>query len=83
MTNREALRMGWIPCEADKANGALSYTNDEFHGVAVITVKISSSDNGDDPKLSTHEPLVHVCFDCATKHFKSCYAWQTGVVWTK
>lgn len=74
MTNREALHLGLIPCEANPITGDLSYYKDQFHAVAVVTVATMKSSD-------THETLVHLCFECATKHFMS---WDVypGIRWT-
>lgn len=83
MTNREAIKIGLIPCESDRLTGDISFLKNEFHGVAVITVQIPAINGERDknPKLDAHESLVHVCFNCATKHFDNCTTWQSGVVW--
>lgn len=73
--------MGLVPCESNPVDGTLNYSYDEFHAVAVLTIQIPEINSSSDHER--HESLVHVCFNCATKHFKSCYAWQSGIVWTK
>lgn len=78
MTNGEALRLDLIPCEANDADGSTSRISDEFHGVAVLTIR---SIHKESELAQLHENLIHVCFACATKHFNDCYAWQSGIVW--
>lgn len=69
--------MELIPCESNIANGSLSYAYDEFHGVAVLTLTHPK----DYENETRHEQIVHVCFECAKKHFARYVCWQTGVRW--
>lgn len=68
MTNGQAIRQGFVPCETNPETGGLSRTADVFHGRAVATVGLRKGEQR------------HVCLDCAQRFHKHLHH-RPGVQW--